>query len=268
MKVASQTLSGIEISAFRFLIAAAFLLPWCFRIPRNTWFVGGWMGALLLASFVTQAWGLEYISSNRSAFITSLNVVMVPLLGWMLGRRPSWLVFVAACIAFWGIGLMSYEGESNRFADGLTFFSALSYAAYTLALSKFTHQHNARDLSCAQIMWMALMGLVWMLSVSGWERTVAIPFLLNGDLWIGLLYLGLVASAAMLFVQAIALRQLSADKAAIIYAMEPVFAALFAWWWLAETMTTQALIGAALVLLGVLLSELKIDLKWPARKSL
>ena len=75
-------------------------------------------------------------------------------------------------------------------------------------------------------------------------------------LW-GLAYLGVVATAGMLFIQAIAQRHVSADKAAVIYAMEPVFAALFAWWWLAEGLTFKAALGGAIVVFAVVLSEWK-----------
>jgi drug/metabolite transporter (DMT)-like permease len=73
----------------------------------------------------------------------------------------------------------------------------------------------------------------------------------------GLLYLGVVASAAMFFLQAVAQRYVNANQSAVIYAMEPVFAAMFAWVWLSETMTQRAVLGAVIVVGAVVLSELK-----------
>jgi drug/metabolite transporter (DMT)-like permease len=61
----------------------------------------------------------------------------------------------------------------------------------------------------------------------------------------------------MLFLQALAQKHVSADKAALIYAMEPVFAAAFAWAWLAEVLTPQAAVGAALVVVAIVMSEWK-----------
>jgi drug/metabolite transporter (DMT)-like permease len=80
---------------------------------------------------------------------------------------------------------------------------------------------------------------------------------LDLSILLGLAYLGIVATAGMLFLQAMAQRHVSADKAALIYAMEPVFAALFAWLWLAELLTWKAAIGGAMVVLAVVLSELR-----------
>jgi drug/metabolite transporter (DMT)-like permease len=73
-----------------------------------------------------------------------------------------------------------------------------------------------------------------------------------------LAYLGVVATAGMLFLQALAQRHVAADQAAVIYAMEPVFAAMFAWWWLAEGLTMQAAVGGAMVVCAVVLSEVKV----------
>jgi drug/metabolite transporter (DMT)-like permease len=92
LKLATARLSGVEISAVRFLIAAFCMLPWTLRASRQAWVYGAVLGALVLVSYVAQAYGLQFISSNRSAFLTSLNVLMVPLLGLAFGNRFSWLV--------------------------------------------------------------------------------------------------------------------------------------------------------------------------------
>jgi drug/metabolite transporter (DMT)-like permease len=68
-----------------------------------------------------------------------------------------------------------------------------------------------------------------------------------------------VATAGMLFLQAMAQRHVSADKAALIYALEPVFAAVFAWLWLAEVLTVQAAIGGAMVVFAVVMGELRTN---------
>ena len=80
---------------------------------------------------------------------------------------------------------------------------------------------------------------------------------MDAELVAGLLYLGVVASAAMFFLQAVAQRHVNANQSAVIYAMEPVFAALFAWAWLAESMTLRATVGAVIVVMAVVLGELK-----------
>lgn len=256
LKLATAKLSGIEVSALRFLIAAVCMAPWAARAGQRTWFDGGVLGALVLVSYVAQAYGLEFISSNRSAFLTSLNVLMVPLLGLALGNRLSWTVLLAAGTACLGIGLMSWDGGANLWADGATTFGALAYAGYVILLSRRAVQHGARELAATQIVWMALLGGAWMLAGSiGTERLFTLPQRIDSQIALGLAYLGIVATAGMLFLQALAQRYVSADKAALIYGMEPVFAALFAWLWLSESLTMVAALGAALVVVAVVMGE-------------
>jgi drug/metabolite transporter (DMT)-like permease len=256
LKLATASLSGLEISALRFLIAAACMLPWAWSAPRRTWRDGGILGALVLLSYVAQAYGLEFISSNRSAFLTSLNVLMVPLLGIALGQRLSWVMLLAACVACLGIGLMSWDGGANLLADSATILGALAYAVYVILLSKHAPEHIPRQLAATQIVWMALLGGVWMLlSAQGTDALQTLPHRLSWSIGWGLVYLGVVATSAMLFIQAMAQQHVAADKAALVYAMEPVFAALFAWLWIGEGLSFMAAIGAALVVFAVVASE-------------
>ena len=258
LKIATTQLSGIETSALRFALAALCMLPWALRAPRRAWIDGALLGALVLFSYVAQAYGLQFISSNRSAFLTSLNVLMVPLLGMAFGNALSWRVLLAALLACLGIGLMSWDGGANLAADAATVAGALGYALYVIVLSARAARHQARSLAATQIVWMAVLGAVWMLAdAHGTDRLATLAGRLNAEILWGLAYLGVVATAGMLFLQARAQAHVSADKAALIYAMEPVFAALFAWGWLAEGLSLRAAIGAALVVFAVVFSEWK-----------
>jgi drug/metabolite transporter (DMT)-like permease len=258
LKVATAGLSGIETSALRFVIAAACMLPWAFHASRRAWTDGAVLGALVLTSYVAQAFGLQFISSNRSAFLTSLNVLMVPLFGLAFGNRISMRIVLAAVLACAGIGLMSWDGGGNLVADLSTVAGAAGYALYVIVLSERARRHPARNLAATQIVWMAVLGTIWMIC-AGWgtNQLQTLAQRVSPEIFLGLAYLGVVATAGMLFIQAIAQRHVSADKAAVIYAMEPVFAALFAWWWLAEGLTFKAALGGAIVVFAVVLSELK-----------
>jgi len=255
LKVATGVLSGVEITTLRFCIAALCMLPFVRGISLAAWRDGFWLGALALFSMAAQAYGLQFIASNRSAFLTSLNVLMVPLLGLLLGGRPGWLIFVAAALACVGIGMMSYDGEADLWADVATLFAALAYAVYTMGMSARARLHQAVQLASAQVWCMAAMGLVWMLFDSGPARVLSLPDVIHLEVLLGLLFLGALASAATFFLQALAQTHVSAEQAAIIYAMEPVFAALFGWIYLAEIMTPMAQAGALVVVLAVVLSQ-------------
>jgi drug/metabolite transporter (DMT)-like permease len=261
IKVVTSQLSGIEVSALRFLAAAVILAPSAMQARWNTWRDGAVLGAVALVSYVAQAYGLEFISSNRSAFLTSLNVLMVPLLGIALGARPSLVTLIAACMACGGIALMSWEGGSHLLADAATVLSALAYAIYVIVLSQRTQRHKPQELAATQVIWMALIGGLW-LTLDAWHTSPVwgggtLPSRLSPTIVAGIIFLGIVATAGMLFLQALAQKHVAADKAALIYAMEPVFAAAFAWAWLAEVLSPQAAVGAALVVSAIVMSEWK-----------
>lgn len=258
LKIATAHLSGVETTALRFFIAAACMAPFALQLPRHTWRDGAAMGALVLVSYVLQAYGLEFISSNRSAFLTSLNVLMVPFLALLFGTRLTWPVLAAAVIACAGIGLMSWEGGAHLVADTATVLSALAYALYVILLSQRSAKHKARELAAAQIVWMALLGLAWMLALSvGTDRLQTLPARMSWEIFFGLCYLGVVATSGMLFLQAVAQRHVPASKAALVYAMEPVFAALFAWIMLSEGLSWRAAVGGTLVVAAVVFSEMR-----------
>ena len=159
MKLMTAHLSGVEISALRFVVAAVCMAPFALRAGRAAWRDGGLLGAVALVSYVTQAWGLQFISSNRSAFITTLNVLMVPLLGMLFFRtRPTLVMLAAALLACAGIAMMSWDGGAHLWADLATVVCALAYALYVILLSQRSARHSARALAATQIVWMALLG--------------------------------------------------------------------------------------------------------------
>jgi len=196
---------------------------------------------------------MQFISSNRSAFLTSLNVLFVPFLAWIMGARLSPKVVVASVIACVGIGLMSWEGGGNWLGDGATLISALSFAAYVLLLSHLANYHSARVLAATQIIMMAFIGVV-ALPFEGSAELLSLPVRLTPTFSV-VMYLGVVATAGMLYLQAIGQRQVSAAKAALIFALEPAFASLFSWLWLGEQLTIRAASGGTLLVLAVILSE-------------
>ena len=255
LKSASADLGSVEISAFRFLVAAVCMSPFLLQAPRRAWVDGALLGVLGLASYVAQAYGLQFISSNRSAFLTSLNVLMVPLLGLAFGGRMSWTMLAAGAFACLGIGLMSWEGGGNLMGDGATIVCALAYALYVIVLSQRSARHEAKHLAATQITVMAVLATAWMLMQSP-DSLATLPARVAPHSTT-LLFLGAVATAGMLFLQAVGQRRVTAEKAALIFAMEPVFAALFGWMWLGELLGWRGVAGGAIVIGALILSELR-----------
>jgi drug/metabolite transporter (DMT)-like permease len=263
-KEAVAELSPSTIIATRFWVAAVVMLPFLLgvwtkspetgqhRLNTSLLYDGALVGAVLFVSYITQVIGLTTVSSNRAAFITGLNVVLVPLLGPLLGKiipRPAW---IAASIAVLGIAVLSFEGGSIGSGDAWVLGCTISYALYILLLDRVTHRHAPLALTAVQVLVVALLGSVWVLfEVAGVQWA---------SLWQAmpqLVYLGVAATALATFLQAFGQRFVSATNTAVIYALEPVFAAMFAYLWLAETLGWRGFLGAGLILVAMVYSQ------WP-----
>lgn len=230
----------------RFLVAAAVFLPWL-RDGRGVALAGLELGFWLVVGYGTQAVGLVHTTAGRSAFITALSVVLVPVFAGLVGRRVPPLVWLGALLALFGVGLLTFEGGPPNVGDLWTLLTALSYAIFILRLEDYARALGARRLTVAQILGVLLWSGVW----AGLEHPPieAIP-------WPAVLYLGLVATGLATWLISLGQSRVSAAQAAVIYALEPVWAALFARLFLGEALGLQGALGAGLVLLAIVISQL------------
>jgi drug/metabolite transporter (DMT)-like permease len=207
------------------------------------------LGCLYFAECTAALVGLETISASRSAFLVSLNVIFVPMLSVVLGQRISSRILAAAGLAIVGIGIMSWEGGGFGYGDVLTLACAIGVAIYILTLEVITPRHPTLPLVAIQLLTMAVLSLIWagptLLGEVGAIATHA-----NA-----LLYLGLVVTATPIWTQALAQRWVASYEAALLYTLEPVFAALFSLWLLGETLGLRGLLGAGLILMAMTLSQ-------------
>lgn len=251
LKDAVTTLSPAVLVFSRFLVGALVLLPFCRHFNGRLIRDGAILGAVIYLSFVTQVMGLQTTSSNRSAFITSLNVIMVPLLGFLLGRSLSRRVWISAGLALAGIGVLSWEGGALGIGDLWVFGCALSYAVYILLMEAIAPKHPPLALTIYQLITTSLFGLIWA-APELVEQAQAIR-----QNWGAIAYLGIIATAITTWTQAIAQRHINATETALVYALEPVFAAIFSFWWLGESLGTRGLLGGGMVLIAMVLSQIK-----------
>ncbi|WP_038055758.1 DMT family transporter [Thermus amyloliquefaciens] len=228
----------------RFLLASLFFLPWALRLPKGVWGPGLELAFWLLLGYASQAVGLMYTSASRSAFITALNVVLVPLLLGLAGRRlgPVWL---AALLAFLGVGLLSYDPRQPplNVGDLWTLLTAFTYALYIVRLEVHAKTFPSLPLTAVQVFGTAFLALPWAL----WEGVEW-----EGIPWGAVLYLGVVATALTTWLQTWGQKYVPAPQAAILYTLEPVWATLFAFLVLGERLGVTGLLGAVLVILATL----------------
>jgi drug/metabolite transporter (DMT)-like permease len=251
LKNALATLSPATLICTRFLAGTLVLLPFCRHFNRRLVRDGAILGAVVYVSYMTQVIGLQSISSNRSAFITSLNVVLVPLLGMVLGKSLSRRVGLAAGLAVAGIGVLSWEGGAIGVGDLWVFGCAVSYAVYILLMEKISPRHPPLALTIYQLMAISVLGLVWAApELAGQAGAIR-------QNWGAIVYLGIMTTAVTTWTQAIAQRHVTATETAIVYSLEPVFATVFSYWWLGESLGVRGLLGGAMVLVAMVLSQIK-----------
>ncbi|GAA6622963.1 DMT family transporter [Scytonema sp. NUACC26] len=249
IKNAIASLSPSAILASRFVVAAVVLAPYLRDLNAKLIRDGFLLGLVLFASFATQTLALETIHANRAAFISSLTVVIVPLLGLAIGQRVLLKTLLAAVVAITGIGVMSWESGQLSVGDLLLFGNAFIYAIYILILEKTTQRHPTLSLTAVQVLVIALLGMLW-----------AAPELVGQIHAIGtnlsaVLYLGLIATAATVLIETMSQRWVSAQEAALFYTLDPVFSAVISFLLLGETLGVRGLVGATLVLAAMVLSQ-------------
>ncbi len=216
---------------------------------------GAILGLLLFASLATQAIALETISANRAAFIASLNVILVPLLGQLLGQRVLVTTFLAAGLALGGVGVMSWEDGVLSVGDLWMVGDVLCYTAYIMTLEVVTPRHPPLSLTAVQILVVGVLATFWAApELIGQLEAIAT----NSTNLIPIVYLALV-TAATTWLPAIAQNWVSAQETAIIYTFEPAFAAIFSFWLLGEKLGVRGWLGAGMVLAAMILSQIPVS---------
>lgn len=209
------------------------------------------LGVFLFLGIGLQTQGLLYTTAAKSSFITGMFIVFTPFLHWLLnGRRPRPENYAGILLVLLGLFLLTWPAE-NRFnlGDLLTILSALGFSLYIVHVDRVARAENTLALVFLQMATTALLGTVAAFALG--ESYVSPG---SRATW-ALLYLALPGTLLMVFIQTRYQPRSNPIRAAIIYSLEPVFAALFAWILLGETLGARGLMGAGLMLGGVLLSE-------------
>lgn len=236
---------------------------------------GALTGVILTGGFVTQTMGLQTTAAGKSAFITGLSVVIVPGLAALLLRKPPTRAAAAGvALATAGMGLLTLD-SALRLAPGdlWTLACAGCFALHIICTAHFAPRHAALPFTLAQLFTVAaLTALATAITQpqallardsSFVALDQAAATLVSGIAGLiralpAVLYLGIAATAVVFGLQTWAQRHTTPTHTALIFTLEPVFAALFALLLTGEILTRQEWIGGALILIGMLLAEL-----WP-----
>ncbi|MYN00526.1 EamA family transporter [Pseudoduganella sp. DS3] len=267
MKDMTDSLSANWIVVSRFAIAGVLLSPFLWRARWRDLHYGFLAGGLLFFCYLAQVEGLSLTSSNRNAFICGLNVLVVPLLGIAMGRWPDRRIVLALLLAVAGLFALCWEGSfSWSRGDWLALTAAFLFGLYIKVMEQFSRKvERLMTLTVAQIWTVALFAGLWILLREVPRGVIDVPHdaadyytyiwtELVAFKW-NVLYLGLVATAAIISLQTWGQRHATANEAAVIYAFEPGAAAIFGYVWLGEVMGPMQLVGAALLISGMIVSQ-------------
>ncbi len=252
--------TGVFLAA-RFALAAAVLgAVALFRrdpVGPGFWRHGLLLGLAMLGGFVFQTLGLAYTTPARSGFITGLSVLVVPFITrYTLGRRVRASAWAGVAMAVVGMALLTRPFEAGavtpavRLGDLLTAACALAYALQITWMSEWSSKHPLVPFTLLQVS-VVLAGALLMVPVEGARFDAA-----RWPAFAGVVaFTGVAMTAGAFFVMNWAQRHTSAVRAALIYALEPVAAALFSWWVIDEQLGASGWLGGGLVVLGVVAGE-------------
>lgn len=271
IKIALSDISPMFFISIRFTIAALLLLPFLWKplLESNVNVIKGglFLGFLYFVGFATQTVGLQYTTATKSGFITGTFVVFIPILQLFLERRaPSWGNIVGVLLVIIGLILLSSKGKSFiditaelgknfNLGDFLTLICALFYALYVVYIDIITKKYDYKALVMLQVLFTGAAGFL----VTYFFDLIDVEFLrynFNTTVILVILYTAIFSSILATFIQTKYQKTVTPTKAGIIFSLEPIFAAVFAYLIINEGLSSFGIIGCIFIFTGVLVSEL------------
>lgn len=259
-------LEPFTFNAVRFSFAGLFLLAWLFIFKRNLLsklnkkliLSGIIMGTWLFAGYLLQTFGLLHTTSSKAGFITGLSVVLVPLFGFLfLKETPKRFAIFGVGIATIGLYLLTLgDSLALNIGDILVFFCAISFAAHIIVTGKYTPFYSTLWLTIVQILTVALLSGISAFLFEDWQRTFDVSVMGNITVLSALVICSFFATALAFLAQTNFQKYTTPTRVALIFAMEPVFAAVTAYFWANERLGDKAFLGCLLIFVGMILAEL------------
>ncbi len=254
----------------RFLLATAILalLARGRRASRELLRDGLFVGLVLAAGMALQVLGQTETTASKAAFLTGLSVVLTPFAAYVRTRRlPSLENGFGIALASAGFLVLTFPRAGEPFERGDLLMTACGvvFAFYIVELAERAPRHDVVVFTGVQLATVALVSLGLVLALrmpllAGLHAAAVEtrPVAWGGTFVFSVLYLGSIGAVGTFLGQTWAQRQMSATHAAIIFSLEPVFAAVLAAWLLDEHLGPRGLAGGALVLAGIVVSETRL----------
>ncbi|MDM8534257.1 DMT family transporter [Clostridiaceae bacterium HSG29] len=240
-----------------FFLSAIFFFKRFKDLDKKTFKHALILGTVLFIGYLFQTIGIQYTTVTNSGFITGFSVVIVPIIAiFLLKHKPEKSAILGTILAIIGLSLMSIKpGFKINIGDTLTLISAFAFATHIILTGEFSKEGKPILIGVIQIGVVGFLGLFSTIFEGGFIIPTEII------VWKNILFLAIVCTAAAFIIQTVAQKYTTATHTALIYITEPVFAAMFAYILINEKLDTQAIFGAALILIGMFNAEVFPNLK-------
>ena len=256
----SGGLTPLQIMTIRFFIGAVLLGIIFFKeiknnITKEAVKAGSMIGVFLFIAFAFQTIGMSYTTASKNAFLTAINVVIVPFIGFVLYKRPlDKYGIISSIIAILGIGILSLEADfSINFGDFLTIICAFGFAFHIFFTGEFVKKHNAIVLTVVQFSVATVLSLIVQILFNEIKIEVQISSI------IGVLYLGIFSTTVAFLLQTVCQKDVSETKSAIILSLESVFGSILSVIILHEVLTFRMVVGCLVIFCAIIISETKLS---------
>ena len=255
--------------AVRGLLAILFMVPMIYLLDGKErvdfvkkwrdpqlWRSGILCGIFLFIATALQQIGLVDTSAGKAGFITAMYIVIVPFIGLFYGKKPGVAPIISVFIAVIGLYLLSCVGvDSINTGDILLIGCAVAFSFQITIVDQNASRVDCLRFNCIQSLVAAVVSAIFMI----FTETPKLPNIL--DCWLPLCYAGILSTGVAYSLQVIGQKHLEPTAASLLMSMESVFAVLFGWLLLGESLSQWEGIGCVLVFIAVLLSQ------WSPRKS-
>ncbi|TQR28505.1 DMT family transporter [Lysinibacillus sphaericus] len=255
--IALEYLTAYQVMAGRFLLASIILIVLfgykLKKVSKSVIWKGILLGTILYIAFALQTVGLQYTTPSKNAFLTAVNVIIVPLIAFAVyKRRIDGYEMIGSIIAIVGIGFLSLQGSlTMNIGDALSLACAVAFAFDIFCTNLFVQKEDAIALTIIQFITASFLGVLVVVSQGD------IPTTLEKEAIYSIVYLAIFSTTLAYLFQNIANQYTSATKAAIILSTESFFGMVLSVIFLHEVLTGQMVVGAVLILLAILIAEVK-----------
>lgn len=259
--VGMDKIGPFTFQAVRCFLAVVFLFPASALFSKGKPFWKSWAdpvlwrsgiicGLALFAASSLQQIGLVYTDAGKAGFLTAMYIVFVPFLGLFVGQRPGRNALLSLIPAIVGLYLLSCTSVSGINKGDVLLLCAVAFSVQILLIDRHCAGLDGLKLNCIQALVVAVLSVPWAL------LTETVDASLIASCWLPLGYAGVLSMGVAYTLQIVGQKRVAPSAAALLMSLESVFAALFGWLLLHETMTKAELLGCVLVFAAVVISQL------------